>query len=181
MEKQLCYTWMGKGKGPGKQMLSLRMKKSIYGVVGARNQQPYQHQLHCFPPFHSALRNLRKTGASSNLHWRSERCHNWACFPCWLGGRANKDETKWSEEKAPVLPKLMRTGGPRCPVACLWNSFFKVSCRIAKMLSSLPFSLMEGKRLVSNKSVVCMTASWSECDQRVLSVVKAWARQFERH
>ena len=134
---------------------------------GARNQQPYQLQLHCFPPFHSALGNLRKTGASSNLHWRSERCHNWACFPRWVGGRAKKDETKWSVEKAPVLPKLMRTGGPCCPVACLWNSYFKASCRIVKMLSSLPFSLMEGKRLVSNKSVVCMTASWSECDQRV--------------
>ena len=34
MEKQSCYKRMGKGKGPGKQMLSLRMKKSFCRVVG---------------------------------------------------------------------------------------------------------------------------------------------------
>ena len=67
----------------------------------------------------------------------------------------------------PVLQKLMRTGGPHCPVACFETLFQSVlqNCKNVVLSTFLPYT--EGKRLVSNKSVVCTTASWSECAQPV--------------
>ena len=60
----------GKGKRPRKADAFTENEEELLWSCGvlARNQQPYQPQLHCFPPFQSALGNPRKTGAPSNTH-----------------------------------------------------------------------------------------------------------------
>ena len=137
---------------------------------GARNQQPYQPQLHCFPPFHSALGNPKKTGAS-NLHWRSkssERCHNWACFPCSVGGRVKKTRQSGLKKRH----QCCRSWWGQVDLAAQWLAFETIiSKHPAELQKCCPLYLSplwkERDWCQKKKSVVCMTASWSECDQRV--------------
>ena len=72
MARQLCYKRMRKGKAQESRCCHWGWRKAFMELWGARNQQPYQPQLHCLPPFQSGLGNLRKTGTSSNLHQRSK-------------------------------------------------------------------------------------------------------------
>ena len=66
----------------------------------------------------------------------------------------------------PVVQKLMRTGGPRCPVACFETLISKCPAELQKcgLSTFLPYGREE---IGVNESVACTTASWSECDQPV--------------